>query len=137
MTQVFILPLLRELLRKFHIIFEQFIWKIGYVFFLYKEVFWIFFFSFKKHTTLEFLNANCNDEILGDDLFYSFFCLLFRCIIKFTESCVRSMGNWELYCCTLLKEKRPRPSLSSSSPPQPHRTGQLFGWVGAKPIHYF
>ena len=62
MTHVFIDPL--RWLRKFHILFEQFIiWKIGYVFlsYLYKEqVSW--FFSKSTHNTKRFLNANCNDD---------------------------------------------------------------------------
>ena len=69
MTHVFIDPL--RWLRKFHILFEQFIiWKIGYVFlsYLYKEQVSWFFFSFKKHTQhKEFLERKLQWWFLGSE----------------------------------------------------------------------
>ena len=114
-----------------------------------------FFLSKSTHNTKSFLNVNCNDdswdrrreleerEILFH-FFYSIFCLLFcQPVYHQIHRKLRSF-NGQLRALLLYKIKTQRPPLSQPSllllisfPTQPHRTGQLFGWVGDKLIYYF
>ena len=128
MTHVFIDPL--RWLRKFHILFEQFIiWKIGYVFlsYLYKEqVSW--FFSFKKHTQhKEFLERKLQWWFLGSEkrirrkgnsilFFYSIFCLLFWQPVNHQIHRKLRSFNGQLRALLLYKIKTAAP-LSALSPP--------------------
>ena len=129
MTHVFIDPL--RWLRKFHILFEQFIiWKIGYVFlsYLYKEQVSWFFFSKSTHNTKSFLNANCNDDSLDRrreleewEILFHFFIPSFVCysasqsVYHQIHRKLRSF-NGQLRALLLYKIKTAAP-LSALSPP--------------------
>ena len=142
MTHVFIDPL--RWLRKFHILFEQFIfWKIGYVFlsYLYKEqVSW--FFSFKKHTQhKEFLERKLQWWFLGSEkrirrkgnsisfifLFHLLFVILPASISSNSQKV--TFVQWATESSTAVQNKNGRPSLSPlssfSSPSQPNHTEQV------------